>query len=833
MVLALVGGRCAEAAGPTTGPTSAPAAAPATKPAPPPATKPAPPPAPAAVKPSPAWSSALTPSGKPGPALRLSNQGIAAFAIELPEKASPRERRAAADLARWLKEMGGADFKSFIDPEPRPKGMHVISLGATQLRQAARLDPTPDLGDEGYRIAFADGDLFLEGGRTRGLINAVYALLEEDLGCRWYTRDSATIPHSAEVVLKPVARVFVPKLILRDPYYWDAFDPEWSIRNRTNSANARVPEEAGGNLRSVNRYFAHSFNVMLPPEKYFAEHPEYFSMVNGERTRRQLCMSNAEVLRIAIEEVKKALSADPTARVISVSQNDDLGFCECPDCKKVFEEEGSHSGALLRFVNAVAGAIEKEHPHVWVSTLAYQETFAPPKKTRPAPNVVIQLCTDSHAPREPFLPVTATTKFQDALKGWEAMGARTLIWDYTVSFQHYSAVMPNLPIVADDIRFYVAHGASGVMLEGSYQGPGGADTPLKSWVWAKQLWDPSLETKPLMRDFVFGYYGAAAEPMWDYQMLQWRLWEKEHDHGMKSPPGGAGNLPSLPVFTDAFFDEAGAIFARAEALATDTETRRRVEIAKFPFAYTLISRHTEKLLSGKASHDPKYEELLKWMVAVAAREHIQFMQEGAPTFAGWAARLAKASTLKGTELQVWAGKTPKGPAQVARLNAVWKIAADPKKVGEKDAWFAPAPGFDDRAWRTVRTDLEWGWEHQGMFGYLGEAWYRQQAAIPDDFKARHVYLLFEACDEDAWVYVDGKLALDHSCEKTGLRPEQIWNASFMVDLAAEPVASATGQKTIAVRINNRLGMGGIWKPVYLIASDAELTVDEAKAALKH
>ena len=45
----------------------------------------------------------------------------------------------------------------------------------------------PELGESGYRISIADnGDIVLCGGTRRGVINAVVALLEEDIGVRWY-----------------------------------------------------------------------------------------------------------------------------------------------------------------------------------------------------------------------------------------------------------------------------------------------------------------------------------------------------------------------------------------------------------------------------------------------------------------------------------------------------------------------------------------------------------------------------------------------------------------------------------------------------------------------
>ena len=51
---------------------------------------------------------------------------------------------------------------------------------------------------------------------------------------------------------------------------------------------------------------------------------------------------------------------------------------------------------------------------------------------------------------------------------------------------------------------------------------------MRGWVWAKQLWNPELDTRALLRDFIFGYYKEAAEPIWDYEMMMWDYWEKWH-----------------------------------------------------------------------------------------------------------------------------------------------------------------------------------------------------------------------------------------------------------------------------------------------------------------
>ena len=68
----------------------------------------------------------------------------------------------------------------------------------------------------------------------------------------------------------------------------------------------------------------HSFYDLISPQKYFAEHPEYFALVDGARRadHAQLCLTHPEVLRLAVERVRQWIREHPDAVIFSVSQND-------------------------------------------------------------------------------------------------------------------------------------------------------------------------------------------------------------------------------------------------------------------------------------------------------------------------------------------------------------------------------------------------------------------------------------------------------------------------------------------------------------------------------
>ena len=146
-----------------------------------------------------------------------------------------------------------------------------------------------------------------------------------------------------------------------------------------------------------------------------------------------------------------------------------------------------------------------------------------------------------------------------------------------------------MPVVAPNLRYYLEHGVTGVFLQAQHHPTNGVDRSLmRGWVWAKQLWDPSRSTRPLIRDFNYGFYGRAAEPMQEYCDMLWEVWERLHADPEKllrlHQEYGPG--ASAAYLTPEFVERAADIFARSEALAGDNiELRDRIALAKLPILY--------------------------------------------------------------------------------------------------------------------------------------------------------------------------------------------------------------------------------------------------------
>jgi len=573
------------------------------------------------------WVNSLKPPGKPAGQVKVVKAGKPQGGIQLPDHPTPQETNAAVELQHWIKELTGAKLD--------------IKAGKARGSRIA-IHTDASLGDEGYAIAVSRGQILLSGGKTRGVLNAVYALLEEDLGWRFYADDSVRLPKTNTLVIAPVARRYMPQLKIRDPFYACAHDPAWSLRNRANAPNAAVPETQGGHMDYAGM-FVHTAGQLVPPDKYFKDHPDYFAQAaDGTRTTAQLCATHSEVVKIAIDYVRQVLRDNPHTEIVSVSKNDCQVSCLCPRCKQLRDEEGSDMANQLVLVNQVAQAIEAEYPDVIIDTLAYLETIQVPKTARPRKNVAIRLCNDAvGAWSFPFKPAEQcdTAKLVSA---WGAVHNRIYIWDYNVNFSHYLAPMPNLDVMVANIRFWIKNHAEGVMLQGGYQGPAEQDQ-LKSWVTAKLLWNPAWDEKALARDFIQGHYGKAAPAIEEYQALLERL-RVDHAAEMATPAGGIRYSMDAPFFTREFVAQATDTLARAKRLAQgDDNLTRRVERAELPILYV-------KCVRGPEFVGDSYAQVVGEFERIARREKVQFLQEGGadfePKLAGYKSRIPKPSTAK-------------------------------------------------------------------------------------------------------------------------------------------------------------------------------------------
>ena len=514
----------------------------------------------------------------------------AAYTIVRPAKASPSQVFAAEELQQFTEQMTGVKLPIQTDEGPLPE--RAILLGVTSHTPGLLGGPADltALGDDGFRLKSSPPHLLIVGGPVRGTLYGVYEVLERCGGCRWYSSWHSVIPHLDTWTIPALDEIQRPAFAMREPYWFDMFDGDLAARNKVNGASMRLEAKHGGKIRFGTGCMVHTFHTLVPPDEFFATHPEYFSEIAGKRVKdsAQLCLTNPDVLKIVTTRILERIRQDPGAKLFSVSQNDCLNFCTCAACKAIDTREGSHAGTMISFVNRVAEAVEREFPEVWIETLAYNETRTPPKTVRPRHNVVVRLCSIECEFSKPFDRSAAgqNRNFVGEMDRWSAMTDKLHIWDYTTDFRDYLGPFPNVLALQGNARFFRDHHVVGVFEEGAYQGRHGDFAELKAWLLAKWLWNPDLPAESLLNDFFTGYYGAAAPLVRRYF---------DEIHAFYQNPGATLSiyddvLRQAPV-TAEFYTHAVDLWRQAEqAVKGSPEVSYNVRMSAIPALFAHLSR---------------------------------------------------------------------------------------------------------------------------------------------------------------------------------------------------------------------------------------------------
>lgn len=511
----------------------------------------------------------------------LFEKGQSAYRIALVPDASESEKWAAKELQHWVKEISGAELPIVTASKTTEEPKIMVGYPPCIVKFFGCPDVRPEEADESFTYGNVGPNIYIWGGQARGTMYGVMSFLENELGCRWYTSRVSVIPKKERFVFDFLYRHEAPAIRVRNDFYYEAFEPIWAARNRINGA-MNFREQPGG----VESYWrVHTFYPLMPPEEFFEEHPEYYSLIDGKRIweRAQLCLTNPDVLKIMIERIKQTMRDNPEYLIYSVSQNDWGNPCQCEKCQAIAEAEESESGPLIWFVNQVAEAIEAEFPDKFIGTLAYQYTRKPCKNLRPRENVVIRLCSIECCFAHDFHSCLENASFVADLEGWAAIAPHLYIWDYVVNFSHYIQPYPNFNVLKPNIITFRDNHAIGIMEQAAYQSRGGEFAELRAYVISKLLWNPEQEVDPIINDFMYGYYGRSGQFVQHYfDLLHGRVTPETHIH--------LGLEPDDKIFSDDFVRHADEIFKQAEVVADNEAVRQRVEMAWLPIMYLKCKR---------------------------------------------------------------------------------------------------------------------------------------------------------------------------------------------------------------------------------------------------
>jgi hypothetical protein len=510
------------------------------------------------------------------PGIVLADGGFTAYRIVIPVSATIHEKRAAGVLQEYLLQISGAALP-VLTADKKGSRFEIV------LGQNDRLDRLNtgisfnELEADGFVIMTDSLRLIIAGGNEKGTLYGVYTFLEKYLGCRLYAPGVKFIPKLEKIILGTINDRQIPAIRFRDTHYRVTWDQEYTDWHKL-SHNERGNRPAWGS-------WVHTFSSLVPPETYFSVHPEYYALRGGKRIPTQLCLSNPDVLKITVQNLRKAMAANPEALYWSVSQNDNRQYCTCESCRKIDEREGSPSGSIIDFVNKVA----VQFPDKMISTLAYEYSRKAPKNLRPEKNINIMLCSIEMRRDRPFAEATDTvsTSFVRDVKEWSKIANDIIVWDYVIQFPNLISPFPNLHVLQPNLKFFAENGVNAMFEQGNRE-VGGEFAELRSYLISKLMWDPDENVDSLMDDFLNGYYGAGGKPIRHYIDI---MRDASVASGQPLRIFGSPNEASGSYLTRQLIDDYRRLFDEAEsAVADSADILERVRIARLPLDFAIMEQ---------------------------------------------------------------------------------------------------------------------------------------------------------------------------------------------------------------------------------------------------
>lgn len=460
--------------------------------------------------------------------------------IILPSAPSEIEAFAATELQSYINKMAGWELAITRADNADATKAFIIGRHPLSAKFAATLKRDHADDPDAFALVAQGNTITMAGSSDTAAAYAVWEWLEL-LGVRWFfpTEKGEYVPQLQSIEVAATERYVAPGVQFRSIWPWAVGDqakpeyfgateqgmPAWQLHQ------LRLRSWSEYNAKSVRDRFrnlgwGHSYHYFLSADKYHDQHPEWFNQVGGKRLRTipegvQVCFTNVEAAHEFAQNIRVALNnsadGDPRRRIIWVSPNDARAWCECPECQKLVDKDGSATSMVFHFANLVAKDLQKDHPDVKLLCYAYLNHSTPPDRITQLEPAVTPILTywsanDSFAVNNSKPALSEDNpKFLRAYEKWEKLSQQFGVYQY---YGHYDIFSPwpmqtqmdhDLKILSKNPKFW------GFSCE--YHSNWGTQA-LGLYLLAKLGWDPTQNADALVRDYCEKAYGPAAEPMY-------------------------------------------------------------------------------------------------------------------------------------------------------------------------------------------------------------------------------------------------------------------------------------------------------------------------------
>jgi hypothetical protein len=249
--------------------------------------------------------------------------------------------------------------------------------------------------------------------------------------------------------------------------------------------------------------------------------------------------------------------------------------CQCDNCRKLIDKNGSSSSLVTHFCNLVTAEIRKTYPKAMTRFYAYDNYSTAPDHAKPAAGVIPELCfwtagnsfAANHA--HPMFS-DENHKYRDGYHQWEQISQGVTSHTYYV---HYNWFTP-WPMVTQMAHDIPNMGAD-PNCEGMYSElhPHWGTQALTLWLYPKLMWNPKLDVKAAIRRYCQAAYGPAGEVIQAYyQTVQDSMDRQGYING---------RVQEIPrVLTPEVVSKVDGYIAQAEGMLDrmDPDTRWRTNL---------------------------------------------------------------------------------------------------------------------------------------------------------------------------------------------------------------------------------------------------------------
>ncbi len=365
----------------------------------------------------------------------IAEHAIPRITVVLADDLTEPATDAVQDLVDAVREMSGCLLpvvteKEFVEvtglDSVTATGTPGAELHVGETKFAREFGPVPtDLPPNGYRIVSLGDRLVINAMDPAGVSHGIYDVLCDQLGVVYGMHDRLfdEFPKRDRIEVAKQDRTVVPAF---DARVFSSRELVWQRRNRMDPMRLRT--RAGHNLHAI-----------IPQSKY-ADHPEYYAFIDGERHVPDTddhnpwwpCFSNDEVLELAIAAASEFFDEHPDESCYSLCPNDSQSFCQCPDCAAKDADMLEYRGRMMNsnsyygWVTKVANAVTETHPGKMVSTYAYLSTELPPTTGPILDNIVVNITQDTSQ----YFDTEYEKRDIDLLKEWAKVSNNLAVYYY-------------------------------------------------------------------------------------------------------------------------------------------------------------------------------------------------------------------------------------------------------------------------------------------------------------------------------------------------------------------------------------------------------------------